>query len=172
MRDDRGHGTGMRDSVRWPLVVLVLLVLVVLVEWAKRLDLIEVVKVYDGDTIELKDGTKVRLIGVDAPEVESPYTHAEPGGDQSRDSVKAMLLGQRVRVVQGPQPFDKYGRSLGYVYLGDVLVNGRIIRDGWARAYRRYDYRERELFIAYEKEAQARRLGLWGASTRSARPGG
>jgi endonuclease YncB( thermonuclease family) len=42
-----------------------------------------------------------------------------------------------------------------------VLVNGRIIRDGWARAYRKFYHPWRDLFIVYEREARAKRLGMW-----------
>jgi len=47
------------------------------------------------------------------------------------------------------------------VYSGDVLVNGRIIREGWARAYRMFYHPWRDLFIAYEREARSRGLGMW-----------
>ncbi|HQP31833.1 MAG TPA: thermonuclease family protein, partial [Deltaproteobacteria bacterium] len=53
-----------------------------------------------------------------------------------------------------------------YVYLGGVLVNGRMIRDGYALADPRRGYPEYELFEAYEAEARLRRLGIWKAAGR------
>ena len=41
-------------------------------------------QVFDGDTLALEDGTRVRLIGVDAPEVDSPYSNREPFGERPR----------------------------------------------------------------------------------------
>jgi len=120
-----------------------------------------VVEVFDGDTIRLDDNTKVRLIGVDAPEVDSPYGKQEPFGEESRAYLTAFLLHKRVSIKVGNPPQDRYGRTLAYVYLGDVLVNGRIIRDGWASAYRRFHHPWRDLFLAYEKEARSRGIGMW-----------
>lgn len=151
----------MNETLRWVLVIITVIVLVVLLKWARALDVNVVVRVYDGDTIELDDGRTVRLIGVDAPEVDSPYGPEQPFGPESRHYLTKMLLNQKVRVRVGAEQEDKYGRTLGYVYMEEILVNGRIIRDGWARAYRRYPYQERELFMSYEQEARTRGLGIW-----------
>lgn len=120
-----------------------------------------VMQVFDGDTIRLDDGTKVRLIGVDAPEVDSPYSKQEPFGLQSKAYLASLVLNRRVRLSRGDPPHDKYGRMLAYVYVDDVLVNGRIIRDGWALAYRRFPHPWRDLFIVYEREARSKGLGMW-----------
>ncbi|HDP25828.1 MAG TPA: nuclease [Deltaproteobacteria bacterium] len=151
----------MRAYVRWPLVLIMIFLVLGLYHWAKAVHLFEVIEVYDGDTILIEDGRKVRLIGVDAPEVESPYRQEEPFGIQSKDYLRDLILHKKVSLNLGDTPLDKYGRTLAYVYLGDVLINGRIIRDGWARAYRRFEYTHKDLFIAYEKEARARSIGMW-----------
>ncbi|MEA2102916.1 MAG: thermonuclease family protein [Thermodesulfobacteriota bacterium] len=151
----------MKEYIRWPLVVLVVLLLALLFHWAKAMDLKEVVRVFDGDTIEIFGGDRIRLIGVDAPEIESRYGQAEPFGNKSRRYLKQMIGGEKVRLVSGPQARDKYGRRLCYVYLDDTLVNGRIIQDGWARAYTRFSFRYRELFVSYEKKARAQGKGMW-----------
>ncbi|HOS98169.1 MAG TPA: thermonuclease family protein [Deltaproteobacteria bacterium] len=118
-------------------------------------------RVFDGDTIMLHDGTRVRLIGVDAPEMDSPYTVREPYGPESKAFLSSLVLGREVRLSYGDPVRDRYGRTLAYVYAGDVLVNGRMIREGWARAYRQYRHPWRDLFIMYEKEARSRGLGMW-----------
>ena len=120
-----------------------------------------VVTVFDGDTIALDDGRKVRLIGVDAPEVESPYRKREPFGDESRVYLSALILEKKISLVVGDPPKDRYGRTLAYVYMGDVLVNGRIIRDGWAFAYRKFHHQWSDLFLIYEREARSRGIGIW-----------
>ncbi|MCD6569278.1 MAG: thermonuclease family protein [Deltaproteobacteria bacterium] len=152
----------MKDYIRWPLIVLVLIVLALLLHLAKALDVHEVIEVYDGDTIKVDDGTIIRLIGVDAPEVDSPYGKAEPFGSESKRYLKKLLYGRKVKMSVGPQPFDRYNRTLAYVYLTDgTLINGRIIKDGWARAYTRFDFKHKDLFVTYEKEARAKGLGIW-----------
>ncbi|MBN1635901.1 MAG: thermonuclease family protein [Deltaproteobacteria bacterium] len=150
-----------KKYIRWPLIAIIVIVVIGLFHTAGSLDLQEVVKVYDADTIEIRDGTKIRLIGVDAPEVESPYRQAESYGVESKSYLTKMLLGKKVRIVVGEQPYDKYGRTLAFIYLDDTLINGRIIKDGWARAYRYYDFPFKELFITYEKQARAKGLGMW-----------
>ena len=151
----------MKEYIRWPLIALMIITLMVLYNWAKALDLHEVRKVYDGDTIALDDGRKIRLIGVDAPEVASPYSKEEPFGEQSKRHLEKLLFGEKVYIKTGAVQFDKYGRTLAYVYADDVLINGRMIKDGWARTYLRFDYKYKDLFLEYEKEAKARGIGMW-----------
>jgi micrococcal nuclease len=148
--------------LRWLLVVLALMALLGVNHWASARDSRLVAEVYDGDTVRLDDGRVVRLLGVDAPEVDSPYSKEEPGGAGSRQYLTDLVKGKRVVVRPGREEKDRYGRTLALVYLGDVLVNGRIIRDGWGRAYLRFDYPDKDLFVMYEKEARARGIGMWG----------
>lgn len=151
----------MKEYIRWPLIIIMIFVVVALFHWAQSVHLYEVLEVYDGDTILISDGRKIRLIGVDAPEVESPYGHGEPFGVESKRYLSDLILHKKISLRVGDTPLDKYGRTLAYVYVGDVLVNGRIIRDGWARAYLRFDYENKDLFTVYEKEAKAKGIGMW-----------
>lgn len=123
-------------------------------------------RVIDGDTLMLADGRRVRLIGVDAPEIDCPYRTAEPWGYESKAYLRDLVEGQSVRLVIGDEPLDKYGRTLAYVYVGDVLVNGRLIRDGQARLYRRFAFEYKEQFGYYESEAKRRGLGLWAKNKK------
>ena len=99
----------MKDYVRWSFVVLMIVLLVFMLRCAKQLDAHEVVEVYDGDTIRIDDGRNIRLIGVDAPEVDSPYTKEEPFGKESREHLRKLLAGGKVRIEVGPTPVDRYG---------------------------------------------------------------
>jgi endonuclease YncB( thermonuclease family) len=56
---------------------------------------------------------------------------------------------------------DRYNRTLAYIYLGDTLINGRIIRDGLASANKVFYHPWRDLFFIYEREARSKRLGMW-----------
>ena len=161
----------MRHARVWAAAVPALLIAALVVYRAACADAQHVVSVvYDGDTIRLEDGTRVRLIGVDAPEVGSVYRAPEEFGEESKAYLTSLLLGRKVHIAVGDPPRDVYGRTLAYVYLDDVLVNGRIIREGWARAYRVFRHPMRDLFIAYEREARSRGLGMWRDSPVSRAP--
>jgi endonuclease YncB( thermonuclease family) len=119
--------------------------------------------VHDGDTLFLTDGRKVRLLGIDTPEVGE---HAECYGDIARDQLRALLPeGTRVRTVADVRPLDQYGRSLLFLFTDDgALVNLDLIRDGYAEAV----VLEPNVLWADELEAaehaaQAASLGLWSA---------
>jgi len=128
-----------------------------------------VAHVSDGDTIVIRTAgrrpTLVRLIGVDAPEVDGPHRRAETGGVEARSYASSLLSGQTVFIesdnAQGTR--DRHGRRLAYVYRSRdcILVNGEIIRQGHGMSYRKFRYRHRELFHRYEREARAARRGLW-----------
>jgi micrococcal nuclease len=121
-----------------------------------------VTKVIDGNTIVLENGDIVRYMGIDAPHLKK-----SEGGPQfyAREAArfnKNLVLLKRVRVVLEGGGKDAEGRLLAYVYVKNTLVNGEMVRLGYARADRRQlGERYRELFLRYEKEAAARYAGLW-----------
>lgn len=120
-----------------------------------------VAEVVDGDTLRLATGEMVRLIGVDAPEREGPYTREEPFGAEATEVARRLAEGRRVRLEVGPERRDAYGRTLAYVHVGEVDLNAELIRRGLARAYRRFAHRRLDEFVRLEAEARAARRGLW-----------
>jgi len=88
-----------------------------------------VVRVLDGDTIELAGGDIVRLLAVDTPEKDEPLY------DQASRFLEAMVLGKTVRIEYAGARRDRYGRLLGYVYVDSVLVNRAIIANGLGYLY-------------------------------------
>ena len=127
----------------------------------------KVVKVVDGDTINVSIAgrvEKVRLIGVDTPEVDSRRP-VELFGREASEFTRRLSLGKDVRLDQDPQgdTRDTYGRLLRYVYLPDgTLLNAEIIRQGYGHAYTRFPYAKLESFRALEREAREAGRGLWG----------
>jgi micrococcal nuclease len=121
-----------------------------------------VARIDDGDTITLRDGAKVRLLQVDAPELsEDCYGRAA-----KRALEHLVHPGMQVRLVPDPalDDRDRYGRLLRYVYIGDTDVNVALVRLGAASPY--FFRNERgahadELLGAVE-EARAERRGYWG----------
>lgn len=127
-----------------------------------------VVHVTDGDTITLLGGEKVRLLGIDSPEVVKPHSPVMCGGPESSAWAKQLLDGQRVTLVADPTQADRdrYGRLLRYIRLAD----GRDFSIESARAgmSRSYVYAHRPVqeapeIEAAEREAQAAHRGLWAS---------
>ena len=130
-----------------------------------------VTRVVDGDTIiVLINGVseKVRLIGVDTPETVDPRRPVQCFGKEASAFTKALLENKLVRLEtdssQGDK--DKYGRLLRYVYLGDILVNEKIIAEGYGHEYTyRTPYRYQSKFKLAQKEAEGAQNGLWAPAT-------
>ncbi len=94
--------------------------------------------VVDGDTINvaLQDGSKrrVRLVGIDAPEVgHGRWGRDEPGGKEAREFVRSLCEDKTVYLdVDDERSTDKYGRMLAVVYVGQKNVNAELLRKGYA----------------------------------------
>ncbi len=121
--------------------------------------------VIDGDTIiVIIDGKKekVRLIGVDAPEKDGPYTKKEPFSGEASAFTKKMTEGKYVELKYDREKRDKYGRLLAYIYLEDgTFLNAELIKQGYAAVFRKFRFQYRDDFIRYEQEAMERKRGLW-----------
>jgi micrococcal nuclease len=119
--------------------------------------------VHDGDTLFLADGRKVRLLGIDTPEIGES---AECYGDEATALLRSILPeGAQVRVLADVQPLDPFGRSLLHVWTDDgTWVNASLIEQGAAEAV----VLDPNLRFADDLEAAERRArdagaGLWGA---------
>ena len=126
-----------------------------------------VIRVVDGDTIRVDMGGDihtVRLIGVDTPETKHPTKPVQYFGREAAAFTKKWLHGKTVKLVVDPtgDTRDRYGRLLRHVYLDGDNFNARLIREGYAFAYKRFPFSQRSLFIRLEAEARKNALGLWG----------
>lgn len=127
-----------------------------------------VVRIIDGDTIVvLINGTqeKVRLIGVDTPEIFDPRGSAQCFGDEASVFTKSLLENQAVRLEADAtqDDRDKYGRLLRYVFLeDDTFVNNEIIAQGYGHEYTyRRPYKYQTEFKNAELSARESKMGLW-----------
>jgi micrococcal nuclease len=118
-------------------------------------------RISDGDSFRCADGRRVRLIGIDTPELRQG-----PFGPQARRALLALLpLGTAVRLETDASPADRYGRELAYVWTGATMVNEAMVQGGWAVIYTvppNVKYAER--LAAAQKEARTRGAGLWSGS--------
>jgi micrococcal nuclease len=127
--------------------------------------LVPVTKVVDGDTIHVAYGgrdERVRLIGVDTPEVPWYGGHGECYGVQAGEFVKSRLTGRWVRLVFDRDLRDRYDRLLAYVYLGKELFNLTLVRLGYAEPDPvPPDTRLASIFARAANAAKAAGRGLW-----------
>ena len=113
----------------------------------------QVERVIDGDTVRVRFEGKsyaVRLMGVDTPETKHPTKTVEYFGREASAFTKAHLEGKTVLLEKDRtgDTVDRYGRWLRYVLLDGDNFNARLIREGYAHAYRLFPFskRERSLF--------------------------
>ena len=121
---------------------------------------VKVIRVIDGDTIEIAGGAHVRYIGMDTPET---YPKVEFYGPEAKAKNIELVEGKLVTLEKDVSETDRYGRLLRYVYVDGVFVNGELVRLGYAEAVSyppdtRYQWQLEQL----EKEAKAAKLGIWG----------
>jgi endonuclease YncB( thermonuclease family) len=137
-----------------------------------------VMHIADGDTFNLKGSHRVRLIGIDCPEIahtdKDPPTKAQPWSNEAMAFTKARIDGQTVRVEFDPEydAEDHYGRWLCWVYYRDQrdgaekLLNEELLRAGLAFAYddrRKFHYTEAmyQRLKAAQREAQDEQRGIY-----------
>jgi endonuclease YncB( thermonuclease family) len=93
-----------------------------------------VIRVIDGDTIELYSGDKVRLICIDAPELENK------GSYEAKAYLESLVLNKEVKLEKDISEADKYGRLLRYVWVNisdqEVFVNKELVSQGYASIFR------------------------------------
>jgi endonuclease YncB( thermonuclease family) len=111
-------------------------------------------RIVDGDTVYMRDGTKVRLHGIDTPERDQPY------GQQATRNLDE-LIGSTVYVVE--KGTDRYGRLVGTLNNSDgTNVNLEMVCNGSAWWYHRYAKNNRAMANC-EVKAKDAGLGLWAS---------
>jgi len=140
-------------------------------------------RVYDGDTVILDRDQKVRLIGVDTPEMKNrprnaknaarygiPAAEVEAYAKKARSFVEDCVLGQKVILEYDGEKKDRFGRTLAYLYRQSdgLFLNEELVRQGYAFAYTRFSFRYREQFKKDEEVARRSGVGFWASAKRSA----
>lgn len=123
-------------------------------------DRFQVIRVIDGDTVELLGGDRLRLLAIDTPEREAPLY------DVARRFLDSLAGGKTARIEFAGRRRDHYGRLLGYLFVDDTLfVNGAIIRRGLGYVYlfNDTDLKRPEIarLLADQRAAMADDVGLW-----------
>ncbi len=125
--------------------------------------LYEVEKVLDGDTIVVKGSGKVRLLGINTPEIAHRQHAAEPLGDRAHQRLQQLLMGKRVYLEFDQQRRDRFKRLLAHVTLEDGSnINEQLLREGLARAlFLQPNMNHLHDYYRIEAEAAENKRGIW-----------
>ncbi|MDD5578419.1 MAG: thermonuclease family protein [Methylobacter sp.] len=119
--------------------------------------------VYDGDTVVLEDGRKIRLLGINTPEVQHRDKMADAGGEEAKHWLINKLQNSKVRLVTDAEKTDKYGRTLAHVFTEKKEhINVSLVAAGLAEIsiYPPNLFYVDELVKA-QNVAEKARLGIW-----------
>ena len=120
-------------------------------------------KVYDGDTVELEDGRKIRLLAINTPEIQHKDKMAEAGGEEAKSWLINKLQHAKVRLEFDVERTDKYGRTLAHLFSDKKEhINLSLVKAGLAAVniYPPNLLHVNELIAAGNK-AEQDRLGIW-----------
>ena len=121
--------------------------------------------IYDGDTVRTDTGEKIRLLGVDAPEMN--WREGEPDfyAWEAFEYTKEILLGQLVYLEYDEVKEDKYGRTLAYLFLADgTFFNKKLLEKGYARLLLiPPNLKYSDVLREAEESARAAGRGIWSA---------
>ncbi|MDF1544470.1 MAG: thermonuclease family protein [bacterium] len=147
-------------------LVISLAILFLVVRFVERVDeegepgdRFEIVRVSDGDSMELRGGDRLRLLAVDTPE------KREPLYQEATNFTSDLTLNKIGRLVYAGARRDKYGRLLAFLYIDSVLINEQILRNGLGYLYlfkdTDLDRPEVRLMLQAQREAIDSKIGLW-----------
>lgn len=120
--------------------------------------------VYDGDTVLLTDGRKIRLLGINTPEVRHRNQPADAGGEEAKQWLINKLKNTKIRLEMSAEKTDKYGRTLAHLFTEKKdHINLQLVEAGLASVtiYPTSLLYVNEL-VAAETRAQQAKLGIWG----------
>lgn len=116
----------------------------------------QVTSVTDGDTFTLDSKEKVRLIGINTPEV------GQPSYAKAKETLASLILNKNISLQYDVEKKDSHGRTLAYVYVGNAFVNLELIKKGVTVIETiPPNVAHVNEFVSAQKEARAACLGIW-----------
>lgn len=122
----------------------------------------KVTRVIDGDTFEAETGEKVRLIGINAPEISDIF------GKEAKQHLIDLIENKTVDLQTDnlSDERDRYQRLLMYVILDGVDMNKKMVADGYAFAYLKYHFNKSIAYEQVQLEARKTNKGIWGLNNK------
>jgi len=119
-------------------------------------------RVIDGDTLQLESGTRIRFSGINTPEISQEQCYAKEAKD-----FLSQIEGEMVYLEKDELDKDKYGRSLRYVYSGEINLNFLLVEKGYAKAYDKFSSSTKyfDKIKQIEDKAKIEQRGLWACNT-------
>jgi endonuclease YncB( thermonuclease family) len=123
---------------------------------------LKVVKIYDGDTVTMADGMKIRLLQIDAPELAEGECFAK----ESKAALVTLLAKRgivKLKADPASASYDRFGRALRYIFVGKINVNLEMVKIGAAAPY--FYQGEKGIYSAAmlkaAQDAKLYKVGLW-----------
>lgn len=124
-------------------------------------------RVVDGDTLDCSGGPRVRLLLIDAPEM----NQGDFGAAAKIALEQLAPLGSEVLLEYDIEERDRYGRTLAYLWSGDVLINAQMIAEGMALVA---TYPPNVKYVDYmlplQTQAREEQRGLWSVNAFECAP--
>ncbi len=136
-----------------------------------NLEAVTIARAVDGDTVELEDGRKIRLIGVNTPE---STNRQEEYGKEASNYTSEQLEGKQVWIQKDVSDTDRYGRYLRIIWMAipeddmneeeirSKMFNANLVLNGYAEpSTYQPDVKYSEHFVKFAREAREKDKGLW-----------
>lgn len=131
--------------------------------WVTQDRWVTVQRVIDGDTFVTRKGEKIRLLGINAPEIRHRDAPAEPHGYQASQTLIRLIAGKQVRLSFDQESKDRYGRTLAHIYLQDgTWINAEMLRLASAFVYTfPPNTKAANELTVIEQQAIKKKIGIW-----------
>jgi micrococcal nuclease len=122
----------------------------------------KVTRVIDGDTFETESGDKVRLIGINAPEISDLF------GQESKQYLLGLIENKIIELQTDNSTNDRdvYQRLLRYVILDGIDINKKMVSDGFAFTYLKYHFSRENDYQQAQNQARETNKGIWGSNKK------
>ena len=117
-------------------------------------------RVIDGDTIEINSSEHIRLLGINTPEKKMPFSNESK-------SFLEQFVNKTILLEKDKEDTDKYQRKLRYIYFENRFLNQEILELGLANSYYSDDLKYKTLLLNSESQARSLKIGVWTQSQDS-----
>jgi len=125
-------------------------------------------RVIDGDTFVLSDSQRVRMLGINTPEISHQGKPSEPFADSAFHFTQSLIEGRSIKLTFEGNTYDVFGRILAYVWLTNIsghdslFIQAELLKAGLSHiSYYPKGKRYYDIFYNLRRTAMRKRLGIW-----------